>query len=229
MSVPIVTIEFDGIPRARAGRKNLVVSAATAGEDLVATVGRIDSSRSGRIVGFSTKVLPSRSGGRSSRPARHREYPRPERLPSHDGKATRVGRSIVPRFLQLPTTTFRLKRRKPPLTAFYGRNQQHQQHDDRTKPDRRAIRQRQHLEQGQGEPDCGIRLRTRAGHDIGVYARSSKGVYATATGIVPGRKPEGSDSGDGTLVRPMGKPSMEIQVDVGRPTPGIDPALLSDD
>ena len=34
MSLPVVTIEFYGIPRARAGRKDLVVSAATAGEAL---------------------------------------------------------------------------------------------------------------------------------------------------------------------------------------------------
>lgn len=36
MSLPIVTIEFYGIPRARAGRKDLVVSAATVGAALVA-------------------------------------------------------------------------------------------------------------------------------------------------------------------------------------------------
>jgi molybdopterin converting factor small subunit len=36
MSLPIVTIEFYGIPRARAGRKDLVVSAATAGDALAA-------------------------------------------------------------------------------------------------------------------------------------------------------------------------------------------------
>ncbi len=34
MSLPVVTIEFYGIPRARAGRKDLVVSATTAGEAL---------------------------------------------------------------------------------------------------------------------------------------------------------------------------------------------------
>jgi len=34
MSLPVVTIEFYGIPRARAGRKDVVVSAATAGEAL---------------------------------------------------------------------------------------------------------------------------------------------------------------------------------------------------
>lgn len=36
MTLPIVTIEFYGIPRARAGRKELVVSAATAGQALAA-------------------------------------------------------------------------------------------------------------------------------------------------------------------------------------------------
>jgi hypothetical protein len=36
MSLPTVTIEFYGIPRARAGRKDLVVSAATAREALAA-------------------------------------------------------------------------------------------------------------------------------------------------------------------------------------------------
>jgi hypothetical protein len=35
MSLPVVTIEFFGIPRARAGRKDLVVSAATAADALV--------------------------------------------------------------------------------------------------------------------------------------------------------------------------------------------------
>jgi hypothetical protein len=34
MSLPTVTIEFYGIPRARAGRKDLVVSAATAADAL---------------------------------------------------------------------------------------------------------------------------------------------------------------------------------------------------
>jgi len=34
MSLPVVTIEFYGIPRARAGRKDLVVCAATAGDAL---------------------------------------------------------------------------------------------------------------------------------------------------------------------------------------------------
>jgi hypothetical protein len=36
MGLPIVTIEFYGIPRARAGRKELVVSAGTAGAALAA-------------------------------------------------------------------------------------------------------------------------------------------------------------------------------------------------
>ena len=36
MSLPIVTIEFYGIPRARAGRKDVVVSAATVREALAA-------------------------------------------------------------------------------------------------------------------------------------------------------------------------------------------------
>jgi molybdopterin converting factor small subunit len=38
MSLPSVTIELFGVPRARAGRKELVVSAATAGEALAAAV-----------------------------------------------------------------------------------------------------------------------------------------------------------------------------------------------
>jgi molybdopterin converting factor small subunit len=38
MSLPTITIELFGIPRARAGRKKLVVSAATAGEALAAAV-----------------------------------------------------------------------------------------------------------------------------------------------------------------------------------------------
>jgi molybdopterin converting factor small subunit len=38
MSLPIVTIEFFGMPRARAGRKDLVVSAGTAAEALSAMV-----------------------------------------------------------------------------------------------------------------------------------------------------------------------------------------------
>jgi len=38
MTLPVVTIEFYGIPRARAGRTELVVSAATAGEALALAV-----------------------------------------------------------------------------------------------------------------------------------------------------------------------------------------------
>jgi molybdopterin converting factor small subunit len=38
MSLPSVTIELFGVPRARAGRKNLTVSAATAGEALAAAI-----------------------------------------------------------------------------------------------------------------------------------------------------------------------------------------------
>jgi len=36
MNPPTITVEFYGIPRARAGRKDLVVSAATAGAALLA-------------------------------------------------------------------------------------------------------------------------------------------------------------------------------------------------
>jgi molybdopterin converting factor small subunit len=36
MSLPAVTVEFYGVPRARAGRKDLTVSAATAGAALAA-------------------------------------------------------------------------------------------------------------------------------------------------------------------------------------------------
>ncbi len=39
MTAPSVTIEFFGIPRARAGRSELVVSAATAGAALAAAAG----------------------------------------------------------------------------------------------------------------------------------------------------------------------------------------------
>jgi molybdopterin converting factor small subunit len=38
MSLPSVTIELFGVPRARAGRKDLIVSAATAGEALIAAI-----------------------------------------------------------------------------------------------------------------------------------------------------------------------------------------------
>ena len=38
MSLPAVTVEFYGVPRARAGRKELTVSAATAGDAIAAVV-----------------------------------------------------------------------------------------------------------------------------------------------------------------------------------------------
>ena len=38
MSLPAVTVEFYGVPRARAGRKELIVSAGTAGAALAAVV-----------------------------------------------------------------------------------------------------------------------------------------------------------------------------------------------